>query len=150
MPAPSVSDLDMFSVEAVCDPQTQRRPAARAGARRVHPGTRHLGDGTSRDPPEHPRVRAVIPRAISPAVIKRMREDFVREAEAHVERLLAPGGIVELDGRHDIASPFVETGEVGVVPALDLPPADLPRHVADELAALVAAFHEAIQRLLQR
>jgi cytochrome P450 len=39
-----------------------------------------------------------------------MKEDFVREADAHVDRLLADAGPahpVELDGRHDIASPFV-------------------------------------------
>jgi cytochrome P450 len=54
-------------------------------------------------------VRAAIQPAISPAVITRMREDFVREADAHVDRLLAgaSGSAVELDGRHDIASPFV-------------------------------------------
>jgi len=61
------------------------------------------------DPPQHPRVRAVIQRALSPAVIRRMRDDFEREAATHVDGLLerAEGGVVELDGRHDIASPFV-------------------------------------------
>jgi cytochrome P450 len=138
--APHVSDLDMFALEPVCDPQTydallrEQAPAVYLERYDIWVTGRHAHvyeaardwetfSSTSRpfhdpnsirpeilltdDPPEHRRVRAVIQRAISPAVIKRMREDFVREAEAHVERLLAPGGIVELDGRHDIASPFV-------------------------------------------
>ena len=140
--APHVSDLDMFAVEAVCDPQTydghlrEQAPAVYLPEYDIWVTGRHEHvyeaardwesfSSTSRpfhdpnsirpeilltdDPPEHPRVRAVIQRAISPAVIKRMREDFVREADAHVDRLLAgaSGSVVELDGRHDIASPFV-------------------------------------------
>src|SRR5689334_8739783 len=136
-----VSDLDMFSLEAVRDPQThdallrEQAPAVHlerydiwATGRHEHvyaaardwetfsSTSRPFHDPTSirpeilltDDPPEHPRVRTVIQRAISPAVIKRMREDFEREAEAQVDRLLrGAGSVVELDGRHDIASPFV-------------------------------------------
>lgn len=136
---PYVSDLDMFALDAVRDPQTfdgalrEHAPAVYLKRYDIWAIGRHADvyeaardfetySSTSRpfhdpnsirpeilltdDPPEHPRVRAVIQRAISPAVIKRMREDFVREAEAHVDRLLSNGS-VELDGRHDIASPFV-------------------------------------------
>ncbi len=135
-----VSDLDMFALEAVRDPQTYdgmlREQAPVVHLERydvwvtgrhahVHEAARDWETFSSKsrpfhdpnsirpeilltdDPPEHPRVRAVIQRALSPAVMKRMRADFEREAEAHVDRLLAPGGAVELDGRHDIASPFV-------------------------------------------
>ena len=113
--APHVSDLDMFAVEAVCDPQTydahlrEQAPAVYLPEYDIWVTGRHehvyeaardfeTFSSTSRpfhdpnsirpeilltdDPPEHPRVRAVIQRAISPAVIKRMREDFVREADA--------------------------------------------------------------------
>lgn len=58
------------------------------------------------DPPKHTAVRAVIQRALSPVVMKRLREDFEREAERHVERLLADG-IVEVDGHRDIAAGYV-------------------------------------------
>jgi cytochrome P450 len=62
------------------------------------------------DPPEHPRVRTVIQRAISPAAMKRMRAQFEEAAEALVERLLGglgPGQSIDLDGRHDLAAPFI-------------------------------------------
>src|SRR5215213_9042480 len=129
--APHVSDLDMFALEPVCDPQTydavlrEQAPAVYLERYDIWVTGRHAHvyeaardwetfSSTSRpfhdpnsirpeilltdDPPEHPRVRAVIPRAISPAVIKRMREDFVREADAHVDRLLAgaSGSAVEV------------------------------------------------------
>jgi 4-methoxybenzoate monooxygenase (O-demethylating) len=136
-----VSDFDMFTVEAVSDPQTydgrlrEQAPAVylerydiwvTGRHEHVHAAARdwETFSSTSRpfhdpnsirpeilltdDPPEHPRVRAVIQRALSPAAMKRMRGDFEREAEAHVDRLLAGATTaVELDGRHDIASPFV-------------------------------------------
>ena len=58
------------------------------------------------DPPKHPRVRAVIQRALSPAVMKRMRDEFEREAELLVDRLLEKGS-VELDGRNELAGTYV-------------------------------------------
>src|SRR3954454_15447259 len=41
-----------------------------------------------RDPPEHTRPRAVLNRVLSPAAMKRLREDFAAAAERKVEELL--------------------------------------------------------------
>jgi cytochrome P450 len=61
----------------------------------------------SEDPPEHTRVRAVIQRALSPRVMKEMASTFEREAHALVDRLLAGGGPVEVDGHVDLAKRYV-------------------------------------------
>lgn len=61
------------------------------------------------DPPQHTRVRAVIQRALSPVVMKRMREDFAAGAEAVVDEVLAAGGggPVEVNAHSDLVARFV-------------------------------------------
>src|ERR1700761_9748693 len=49
----------------------------------------------SDDPPDHQRVRTVISKGMSPAVLRRWQEDFAAEAERLVRSLLdAPGGLI--------------------------------------------------------
>ena len=43
------------------------------------------------DPPEHTAARAILTRALAPAPLRGLREMFTREAQSHVERLLALG-----------------------------------------------------------
>ena len=50
------------------------------------------------DRPKHPRVRRPIQRAMSPAVMRRMKEDFTIEADRLVDSIMA-NGVVELEGR---------------------------------------------------
>ena len=52
------------------------------------------------DPPLHTRTRAVIIRALSPGVVRQLRERFEREAEVLVDRLVARGSF---DAVHDLA-----------------------------------------------
>lgn len=60
----------------------------------------------SEDPPDHQRIRTVVSRAMSPAVLRRMQDAFARGAEDTVLRLLdAPGGLV--DGHMDIAKDYI-------------------------------------------
>lgn len=60
----------------------------------------------SEDPPDHPRVRTVVSRALSPRVLRTMQDAFEQGAEETVQRLLdAPGGIV--DGHTDIAKDYI-------------------------------------------
>jgi len=60
----------------------------------------------SEDPPDHQRVRTVVSRAMSPAVLRRMQDAFARGAEETVLRLLdAPGGLV--DGHTDLAKAYI-------------------------------------------
>jgi 4-methoxybenzoate monooxygenase (O-demethylating) len=62
----------------------------------------------SEDPPDHQRVRTVVSRAMSPAVLRRMQDAFARGAEDTVRRLLdAPGGLV--DGHADLAKAYILT-----------------------------------------
>jgi 4-methoxybenzoate monooxygenase (O-demethylating) len=58
------------------------------------------------DRPKHPRVRRVIQRAMSPAVMRRMKEEFAAEAERLVEELMS-GGTIELEGRRDLVGKYV-------------------------------------------
>ena len=58
------------------------------------------------DPPKHTRVRAVIQKALSPAVMRRMREMFEREAELLVDGLLADGS-VDLEARDELVGRYV-------------------------------------------
>jgi len=58
------------------------------------------------DRPKHPRVRRPIQRAMSPAVMRRMKEEFTQEAERLVEALMA-NGVVELEGRRDLVGKYV-------------------------------------------
>ena len=60
----------------------------------------------SDDPPDHQRVRTVISKGMSPAVLRRMQNAFEQEAERTVQRLLdAPGGLI--DGHADLAKAYV-------------------------------------------
>jgi cytochrome P450 len=60
----------------------------------------------SEDPPDHQRVRTVVSRAMSPAVLRRMQDAFARGAEETVRQLLdAPGGLV--DGHTDLAKAYI-------------------------------------------
>jgi 4-methoxybenzoate monooxygenase (O-demethylating) len=60
----------------------------------------------SDDPPDHQRVRTVISKGMSPAVLRRMQEAFETEAEKTVRQLLdAPGGII--DGHAELAKSYV-------------------------------------------
>ncbi len=60
----------------------------------------------SEDPPDHQRVRTVVSRAMSPAVLRRMQDMFEQGAEETVQRLLdAPGGLV--DGYTDLAKAYI-------------------------------------------
>ncbi|MFT8244781.1 cytochrome P450 [Roseomonas sp. BN140053] len=55
------------------------------------------------DPPEHDRARAVLNRALSPAVMKRLREGFAAAAERKAEELVRRGSF---DGIADLAEAF--------------------------------------------
>src|SRR6202162_860465 len=55
------------------------------------------------DPPLHTRTRAVLPRILSPAAIRILRETFDREAELLIERLV---GEREFDGISDLAEAY--------------------------------------------
>ena len=60
----------------------------------------------SDDPPDHQRVRTVISKGMSPAVLRRMQDAFEQEADNTVRRLLdAPGGLI--DGHGDLAKAYV-------------------------------------------
>ncbi len=60
----------------------------------------------SDDPPDHQRVRTVISKGMSAAVLRRWQEDFAAEAERLVRSLLdAPGGLI--DGHTDLAKKYV-------------------------------------------
>lgn len=52
------------------------------------------------DPPMHTRTRGVLMRILSPATVRRLREQFVREADALVDRMLDRG---EFDAVTDFA-----------------------------------------------
>ena len=47
------------------------------------------------DPPDHTRNRAAISRALSPVILRNLREGFQQEAHALVARLLDQGGTIE-------------------------------------------------------
>jgi cytochrome P450 len=60
----------------------------------------------SEDPPDHQKARSVITKGLSNSVLRKMREDFEREADELVRRLLdAPDGLV--DGHADLAKAYV-------------------------------------------
>ena len=60
----------------------------------------------SDDPPDHQRVRTVISKGMSPAVLRTMQEAFEAEAENTVRRLLdAPDGLI--DGHAELAKAYV-------------------------------------------
>ena len=60
----------------------------------------------SDDPPDHQRVRTVISKGMSAAVLRRWQEDFAAEAEQLVRSLLdAPDGLI--DGHTDLAKKYV-------------------------------------------
>ena len=60
----------------------------------------------SDDPPDHQRVRTVISKGMSAAVLRRWQEDFAAAAERLVRSLLdAPDGII--DGHTDLAKKYV-------------------------------------------
>lgn len=56
------------------------------------------------DPPDHTRVRAALQKVLSPALIRRWRDDFAERADAFVLRLLDQP---EIDGVYDLAEAFV-------------------------------------------
>jgi 4-methoxybenzoate monooxygenase (O-demethylating) len=58
------------------------------------------------DRPKHPRVRRPIQRAMSPAVMRQMKEQFAAEAERLVDQIMA-NGTVELEGRRDLVGKYV-------------------------------------------
>src|SRR5215831_6413167 len=55
------------------------------------------------DPPLHDRTRRVLQRAMSPAAMRRLRDDFRDKATALVARLLQKG---EIEAVHDLAEAF--------------------------------------------
>ena len=59
----------------------------------------------SDDPPDHQRVRTVISKGMSPAVLRRMQDDFEQGAENLVLRLLE--GPEVIDGHTDLAKAYV-------------------------------------------
>jgi 4-methoxybenzoate monooxygenase (O-demethylating) len=65
----------------------------------------------SDDPPDHQRVRTVIAKGMSPAVLRRMQDAFETGAENLVQRLLdgpaASDGSVVIDGHTDLAKAYV-------------------------------------------
>ncbi len=58
------------------------------------------------DPPKHTKVRTVLQRILSPALIRQWREAFEREADRLVLELLAKGGFC---GVYDLAETYVST-----------------------------------------
>lgn len=82
----------------------------------AHPPLRGPGMILEIDPPLHGQRRAVLNRALSPAVVRGLRPRFEAAAAALVERLLAQG---EIDAIRDIAEAY----PLGVFPdALGMPP----------------------------
>ena len=68
------------------------------------------------DPPAHTRTRTVITRALSPRAVSRLKEDFQREADALIDRLLEKA---EFDAVPDLAEAFplkVFPDAVGIAP----------------------------------
>jgi hypothetical protein len=60
----------------------------------------------SDDPPDHQRVRTVISKGMSPAVLRRMQDMFESEADRIVRSLLdAPDGLI--DGHTDLAKKYI-------------------------------------------
>ena len=57
------------------------------------------------DPPKHTRVRAVIANALSTSALKKMSEDFSKDADALLARLKARGGAI--DAVADLTQAFV-------------------------------------------
>jgi cytochrome P450 len=60
----------------------------------------------SEDPPEHTRVRNVIQRAMSPAVLRSLQDQFTSEAEKLVDQLVADGP-AEIDAHSELAKAYV-------------------------------------------
>ncbi|HTQ99515.1 MAG TPA: hypothetical protein VMH83_05975, partial [Candidatus Acidoferrum sp.] len=58
------------------------------------------------DRPKHPRVRRPIQRAMSPAVMRQMKETFALEAERQVDALMAHGTL-DVEARRDVVGKFV-------------------------------------------
>ena len=56
------------------------------------------------DPPDHTRVRTALQKVLSPALIRRWKDDFAERADAFVLSLLDRP---EIDGVHDLAEAFV-------------------------------------------
>jgi cytochrome P450 len=84
------------------------------------------------DPPLQTRTHRILARALSPAALRAMRDAFVREAEALVDRLVTLGSI---DGTRDIAQAF----PMKVFPdAIGLPEAG--RHVLPAYGNMVFNF----------
>jgi cytochrome P450 len=84
----------------------QRFPSGRGVGLRdyvAHPPLRGPGMILEIDPPLHGKRRAVLNRALSPAVVRALRPRFEEAAAALVERLLARG---EIDGIADIAEAY--------------------------------------------
>lgn len=133
--APS-SDFDLFSREAIRDPQRydgmlrEIGPVVHMNAYGVWVTGRHeqvqlmMRDWEafsstrpafaksgrnillSEDPPHHTRARNVIQRAMSPAVLRSLQEKFALEAERLVDKLLADGP-VEIDAHTELAKAYV-------------------------------------------
>src|SRR5664279_5384131 len=57
------------------------------------------------DPPKHTRVRAVIANALSTSALKKMAEDFSKDADSLLARLKARGG--PIDAVADLSQAFV-------------------------------------------
>jgi cytochrome P450 len=55
------------------------------------------------DPPQHTRTRSILTRILSPAAVNRLKNSFVQEADAVVDRILAKG---EFDAVEDYAKAF--------------------------------------------
>lgn len=73
---------------------------------------RPAGPIVEADPPDHTRVRGLLNRLLSPAVIRTWKEAFDREADEMVERLVEAGSF---DGVKDVAEYFVYTAFPRVV-----------------------------------
>jgi cytochrome P450 len=130
------SDLDLFSREAIRDPQrydgmlreigpvvymrqyevwvTGRHEQVQLMMRdwETFSSTRPAFARTGRsillneDPPDHTRVRNVIQRAMSPAVLRSLQEQFALGAERLLDQLLADGP-VEIDAHGELAKAYV-------------------------------------------
>jgi 4-methoxybenzoate monooxygenase (O-demethylating) len=55
------------------------------------------------DPPSHTRTRTVLRRVLSPGNIRKLRDQFQREADVFVDRIIALG---RFDGIKDLAEPY--------------------------------------------